>query len=75
MASMSTRSENENVVDSSCVRLGSSILKAEQKLAVEALPSLKDVMVVHPPAPEIHNFSKLCFAPTFWQCIRPSLYR
>ena len=62
MASASTRSENENVLDTMCVRLGSLILKEEQKLAVEALLLLKDVMVswlCYRPAPEIHNFSKL----------------
>ena len=48
MASMSTRSENENVVDNLCVRLGSLILKEEQKLAVEVLLSLKDVMIELP---------------------------
>ena len=42
MASTSTRSENENVLDNLCVRLGSLILKEEQKLAVEALLSFKD---------------------------------
>ena len=46
MASMSTRSENEIILDNMCVRLASLILKEEQKLAVEALLSLKDVMVV-----------------------------
>ena len=48
MASTSTRRESENVLDNLCVRLGSLILKEEQKLAVEALLSLKDVMVVLP---------------------------
>ena len=38
MASTSTRSENENVVDNLCIRLGSLILIEEQKLAAEALP-------------------------------------
>ena len=47
MASTSTRSENENVSDNLCVRLGSLILK-KQKLAVEALLSLKAVIVVLP---------------------------
>ena len=46
MASTSTRSENENVSDNLCVRPGCLILKEEQKFAVEALLSLKDVMVV-----------------------------
>ena len=48
MASTSTRSETENVLDNLCVRLGSLTLKEEQKLAVEALLSLKGVMVVLP---------------------------
>ena len=48
MASTGTRSENKNVVDNLCVRLGSLILKEEEKLAAEALLSFKDVMVALP---------------------------
>ena len=48
MASTSTRNANDNVLDNLCVHLGSLILKEEQKLAVEALLLLKDVMVVQP---------------------------
>ena len=48
MASTSTHSEDENILDNLCIRLGSLIFKEEQKLAVEALLSLKDAMVVLP---------------------------
>ena len=46
MAYMNTHSENENVLDDLCVRTNSLILKKEQKLEVEMLLALKDVMVV-----------------------------
>ena len=42
MASASTRSENENVLDDLCVRLGNFVLKEEEKLAVEVLLTLKE---------------------------------
>ena len=73
MASMSTHSENENVLLNLCVRLGSLILKEEQKLAVEALLSFKDAMVVLPTGSVKPSFLNALIAPKFWQCIHPSL--
>ena len=61
MASTSIPSENENVVDNLC-KLGSLILKEEQKSAVEVLLSLKDVMVVLPTGSRNPYFFKASYS-------------